>query len=194
VTTANDVKRVIKVAGIVVGVCVALVLAHLALIEVGREVVVVNEPTPTGVVHKARLWIVDEGKYSWIHPGSANAQWWIRHMDANPTVEIYRAGESRWYRAQPDPDAHARVHQLLREKYGIADVWVRLLEGTGTQSGIITGEKCKTVPIRPEPIGERQLGFGIGGRVERAEGDAALRGADKIHQLDYFGREIAGFL
>src|SRR5208282_3220792 len=27
-----------------------------------------------------------------------------------------------------------------------------------------------------------------------AEGDAALRGANKIHHLDYFGREIAGFL
>ena len=46
------------VVGIVVGVCVAYVLAHLALIEVGREVVVVSEPTPTGGVRKARLWIV----------------------------------------------------------------------------------------------------------------------------------------
>lgn len=38
---ANDVKRAIVVAAIVVGVCAAYVLAHLALIEVGREVVVV---------------------------------------------------------------------------------------------------------------------------------------------------------
>jgi hypothetical protein len=41
-------KRVILVAAIFVGVCVAYVLAHLALIEVGREVVVVHEPTPGG--------------------------------------------------------------------------------------------------------------------------------------------------
>jgi len=146
------VKKVIMVVGIVVGVCVAYVLAHLALIEVGREVVVVSEPTPTGVERKARLWIVDEGKYSWIHPGSANAQWWVQHMDANPFVEIYRGGESRWYRAQPDPEAHARVHQLLREKYGVADMWVRFLEGSDTQSGILNGEKCTTVPIRLEPV------------------------------------------
>jgi len=46
---------VIVVAGIVVGVCVAYVVAHLALIEVGGEVVVVYEPTPTGEVRKARL-------------------------------------------------------------------------------------------------------------------------------------------
>jgi len=146
------VKKIIIVLGIVVGVCVAYVLAHLALIEVGREVVVVSEPTPTGVLHKGRLWIVDEGKYSWIHPGSANARWWVQHMDANPFVEIYRGGESRWYRAQPDPEAHAKVHRLLREKYGVADVWVRFLEGSDTQSGIINGKKCTTVPIRLEPI------------------------------------------
>ena len=146
-------KQVIIVAGVVVAICVTYVLAHLALIEVGREVVVVYEPTPTGVVHKARLWIVDDGRYSWIHPGSANAQWWVRHMDANPIVEIYRGGESRRYRAIPDPEAHARVHQLLREKYGIADMWVRFLAGTDTRSGLLTwGEKCKTVPIRLEPI------------------------------------------
>ena len=146
-------RQVIIVTAIVVGVCAAYVLAHLALIEVGREVVVVHEPTPTGGVHKARLWIVDDGRYSWIHPGNANAQWWIRHMDAHPIVEIERGGEIRRYRALPDPEAHARVHQLLREKYGVADRWVRFLEGTDTRSGFLTwGERCKTVPIRLEPV------------------------------------------
>ena len=145
-------KKVIVIAAIVAGVCVAYVLGHLALIEVGREVAVVYEPTPTGAVHKARLWIVDEGPYSWIHPGNANAQWWVRHMDANSIVEIDRAGEIRRYRAMPDPAAHAKVHRLMREKYGVADMWVRFLSGTDTQSGFLTREKCKTVPIRLEPV------------------------------------------
>lgn len=146
-------KRAIIVAAIVVGVCVAYVLAHLALIEVGREVVVVHEPTPTGGVKKARLWIVDEGRYSWIHPGSANAVWWVQNMDAHPIVEIERGGKIMRYRATPDPEAHAKVHHLLREKYGVADRWVRLLAGTDAQSGLLTsGQKCKTVPIRLELI------------------------------------------
>lgn len=144
-------KQIMVAAVIVLGVCATYALAHLALIEVGREVVVVYEPTPTGAVHKARLWIVDDGPYSWIHPGNANARWWIRHMDANPIVEIDRGGETRRYRAQPDPEAHARVHQLLRERYGVADRWVRFLVGTDAHSGLLTwGEKCKTVPIRLE--------------------------------------------
>ena len=146
-------KRAIAIVAILVGVCVALALAHLALIEVGREVVVVHEPTPTGGVVRARLWIVDDGPHSWIHPGSANARWWVQHMDANSIVEVERGGQTRRYRAIPDPDAHAKVHQLLRQKYGVADWWVRFLAGTDTQSGLITrGEKCKTVPIRLELI------------------------------------------
>ena len=146
----------IVVALIAAGVCVAFVLAHLALIEVGREVVVVYEPTPTGGVRKARLWIVDQGPYSWIHPGSANARWWVQHMDANPIVEIYRHGQTQRYRATPDPNADPKVHQLLREKYGIADMWVRFLTGSDTRAGLINGKKCATVPIRLELVGSAQ--------------------------------------
>jgi hypothetical protein len=145
-------RRVIIVAAIVIGVCAAVVLAHMALIEVGREVVVVHEPTPTGGVRRARLWIVDEGRYSWIHPGNANARWWVQHMDAHPLVEMERGGKIRRYRATPDPAAHAKVHRLLREKYGVADWWVRYLSGTDTQSGLLTGRTCTTVPIRLEPV------------------------------------------
>lgn len=145
-------RRVITIVAILVGVCLALVLAHLALIEVGREVVVVHEPTPTAGVIRARLWIVDDGPYSWIHPGSANARWWVQHMDANSIVEVERGGQTRRYRETPDPDAHAKVHQLLRRKYGVADCWVRFLAGTDTQTGLLSRKKCNTIPIRLELI------------------------------------------
>lgn len=146
-------KQMMMVAATLIGVCVAYILAHLALIEVGREVVVVHEPTPTGAVNKTRLWIVDDGPYSWIHPGNVNARWWVQHMDARAVVEIDRSGETKQYHAQPDPAAHAKVHQLLRAKYDVADRWVRFLAGTDTRSGLLTwGEKCKTIPIRLEPV------------------------------------------
>jgi len=68
------VKRVIIVSAVLVGVCAAYVLAHLALIEVGREVVVVYEPTPAGGVHKARLRIIcgalGYGHCSWSDSGA----------------------------------------------------------------------------------------------------------------------------
>jgi hypothetical protein len=145
-------KKVLIVAASLVGFCIAYVLAHLALIEVGREVVVVHEPTPAGGVRRARLWIVDDGPYSWIHPGSANAVWWVRNMHAHPLVEVERGGQIRQYRATPDPADHAKVHRLMREKYGVADWWVRYLSGTDTQTGLLTRKKCTTVPIRLELV------------------------------------------
>jgi len=144
-------KKPIIVVGALAGLCVIYVLAHLALIEVGREVVVVYEPTPAGPTHRARLWIVDQGSRSWIHPGNANAHWWVAHMDANSYVGIERGGQTRRYHVVADPDSHATVHRLLRAKYGIADAWVRFLVGSDTRRGLITRIYCNTTPIRLEP-------------------------------------------
>jgi len=135
-------KRVIVVAAIVLGLCVAYALAHLALIEVGREVVILHKWAPGGAVHKTRLWIVDEGRYAWLHHGYPNSAW-IRRLETDAMVTLERRGRTRHYRARPDPQAHQRVHQLLRAKYGIADRWVRFITG-GT-------ERCSVVPVRLEP-------------------------------------------
>ena len=145
-------KKVAIAIAVVAGIIVALVAGQFALIEIGHEVAVVHEPTPSGAVHRSRLWIVDEGGVSWIHPGNANAQWWVEHMDAHSTVEVERAGVTRRYHARGDPAADPKVHQLMRAKYGIADRWVRFLTGTDSYAGALTGKKCTTTPIRLEPI------------------------------------------
>ena len=48
-------------------VVAALVLAHLVLIEVGREVVTLRTPGRDGELQQTRLWIVDDGASSWLH-------------------------------------------------------------------------------------------------------------------------------
>jgi hypothetical protein len=136
-------KRVIVAAAIVLGLCVAYAAAHLALIEVGREVVVLHKWTADGTEHNTRLWIVDEGRYSWLHHGYADSEW-IRRLATDPIVTIERDGRTRQYRAIPDPESHQRVHELLRQKYGIADWWVRFVTG-GT-------EHCPAVPVRLELV------------------------------------------
>ena len=145
--------KLITTIAVIAGVIAALVGAQFALIEIGKEVVVVHEPTPSGAIHRARLWIVDDGGVSWIHPGNANAQWWVQHMDANAIVEVERGGKTGRYRAQADPAADPKVHRLMRQKYGFADWWDRFLTGTDTYPGLLTGKNCTTVPIRLEPIG-----------------------------------------
>ncbi len=105
-------------------------------------------------MHKARLWIVNDGRYSWIHPGGASAQWWVcGTWTHNLSSRSKEAAKSDGIARYLDPDAHAKVHQLMREKYSVADMWVRFLEGTDTRSGLLTwGKNCKTVRIRIEPI------------------------------------------
>ena len=146
-------RKLITTIAVIAGVIAALVAAQFALIEIGKEVVVVHEPTPSGAIRRARLWIVDDGGVSWIHPGNANAQWWVQHMDANTIVEVERGGKTGLYRAHADPAADPKVHRLMRQKYGFADWWDRFLTGTDAYPGLLTGKNCTTVPIRLEPIG-----------------------------------------
>jgi hypothetical protein len=133
------VKRAAVVAAIVVCLCVAYVPAHLALIEVGREVIVLRTASPEEALLETRLWIVDDSGYAWIH-GAAESAWMLR-LKTDPIVEVERGGETRKYRAVPVPGPHDRVHELLREKYGLADWWVRFVGG---DEG--------SVPVRLEPL------------------------------------------
>ena len=114
---------------------VVYVLAHWALIEVGREVIVLRTEEPDGSWLETRLWIVDDGPVSWLHGGESR---WMHNLEARPIVEIVRGGERQRYRATPVPGPHPRVHELLRAKYGVADRWVRF----------VGPDKESTMPVR----------------------------------------------
>jgi len=98
-------KRFAIILAAILGLGVAYVLAHWALIE-------------------GRLWIVDDGGVSYLHGGDSG---WMHNLKARPIVEVERGGETRRYRAVPVPGPHPRIHELLRAKYGIADRWVRFV-------------------------------------------------------------------
>ena len=78
--------------------------------------------TPDGLQHV--VWIVDEGASSWLHSAGAD---WLARFEGDPVVELERAGAVRRYRAHAAPGPHPEVDRLLREKYGLADRWVRTL-------------------------------------------------------------------
>ena len=120
-------------------VATILVIAHLALIEIGREVVTLRTQRPDGSWQETRLWIVDDGVSSWLHSGGAD---WLARFEGDPIVELERAGEIRRYRAHAVPGPHPPVDRLLREKYGIADRWVRF----------VAPDNEGTVAVRLDPI------------------------------------------
>jgi hypothetical protein len=131
-------KRIATALAAVIGLGIAYVLAHWALIEVGREVIVLRTENPDGAWLESRLWIVDEGGFPYLH-GADSA--WMRNLKERPTVEVVRAGETHRYRAIVVPGPHPAIHELLRAKYGIADRWVRFV-----------GREKNAAPVRLEII------------------------------------------
>jgi hypothetical protein len=117
-------RRIAIVLAATFGVGGVYVLAHWALIEFGREVIVLRTENPDGGWLETRLWIVDDGNLSWLHGGDSG---WMRNLRRRPTVEIERAGETHRYRAEAVPGPHPKLHELLRAKYGMADRWVRFV-------------------------------------------------------------------
>ena len=133
-------RRVLVALGVAIALVVAYVLAHWALIEIGREVVVLRTEEADGSWYESRLWIVDDDGAAWLH-GDRGSRW-EQNLAARPVVEVVRHGETHRYRAVPVPGPHPRIDALLREKYGIADVWVR----------VVAGDRETTTPVRLERI------------------------------------------
>jgi hypothetical protein len=125
--------------GILVALAVVAVAAQFALIEIGREVVTLRTQRPDGTRWETRLWIVDDGGSPWLHSAGER---WRKRFEGDPMIELERDGEIRRYRAHAVPGPHPRVDELLREKYGIADRWVRLIAPCGED----------TVPVRLDPV------------------------------------------
>jgi hypothetical protein len=132
------IRKIALGAVTLVVVAAAVVLGHLALIEIGREVVTLRTQRPDGTWHATRLWVVDDAGSTWLHSGGAD---WAKRFEGDPIVELERGGEIRRYRAHAVPGPHSRIDELLREKYGVADRWVRFLAPDNDQ----------VLPVRLDP-------------------------------------------
>lgn len=132
-------RRALVALGVLLVAAGMLVVGHLALIEIGREVVTLRTPLPDGGWEQTRLWIVDHDGVPWLHSAGED---WVRRFDGDPLVELERHGEVRRYRGHAVPGPHPEIDRALREKYGWADRWVRLL--APCDEGV--------VPVRLEPL------------------------------------------
>jgi hypothetical protein len=142
-------RRFVVVLAAAFGACMIYVLAHWALIEVGREVIVLRTQNADGGWLETRLWIVDDGGFSWLHGADSR---WMRNLRERPIVEIERGGETHRYLAQPVRGPHPRLHELLRAKYGIADWWVRTI---GPDNEATTPVRLESVDVTSEPVAQQ---------------------------------------
>ena len=109
--------------------------------ELGGEVVTLrtHDGRKTAETH---LWVVDDGGFQYLRAGNPSSGWLAR-IQADPDVVVERNGVATRYHAVPvagDATQPARVHSLMREKYGIADRIVSVL-----------GDRTKSVAVRLEP-------------------------------------------
>jgi hypothetical protein len=129
--------------GIVVVLAAGFVASVLLASEGGEEIVVLRTIDAGGSPVETRLWVVDDGGSAWLRSG-ARGSGWLRRIEANPRVELERSGRTARMRAVliRDPVARNRIHALMREKYGFADVWIAL-----------TRDAAGSVAVRLEPDG-----------------------------------------
>jgi hypothetical protein len=95
------------------------------------DVAIVRTRDAAGAPLETHVWPAEEGGAIWLEAATPERPW-LRHVEANPEVELVQDGTARRYRATPAPGAqgHARIRSLLRAKYGWRDAWVGLLQDT----------------------------------------------------------------
>ncbi|MEZ5557965.1 MAG: hypothetical protein R3E86_05385 [Pseudomonadales bacterium] len=111
---------------------VVLALGALAgsflLASESGEVVVLETRDAQGESHETRVWVVDHGGFQWLRTGNPQSQWLAR-LRANDVVSVTRNGVTRQYRAEPQEDTTTRatINDLVMEKYGLAERFLRAL-------------------------------------------------------------------
>jgi hypothetical protein len=118
--------------GLGLGLVALLGFAATTLVALeGREVVVVRTHDADGEEHTTRTWIADAEGASWIEAANPERPF-LQDVVRTSTLVLDRGGASHRCRASvlPNPTGHARIRELLAEKYGWADRWVALVADT----------------------------------------------------------------
>jgi len=94
-------------------------------------VAVIETRDPAGGVRSTHVWYVEPDGELWLEAGTPENSW-FQDAHADPTIVFRANGRTEGYLAEPvdDPRGHPRIRLLMREKYGIRDVWVGLLFDT----------------------------------------------------------------
>tara|TARA_R110002072_G_scaffold1780_11_gene14882 strand:- start:15549 stop:15953 length:405 start_codon:yes stop_codon:yes gene_type:complete len=119
------------------GVLVSCVLIFAVVERMAAErveVVELHAKGPSGEIITTRLWIVDEGGKQYLRVGADGSGWFSR-LEANNNIQLTRGGETRDYRAVPDPTKSDAVNRAMQDKYTWGDTFIGSLFG-GRQGSI----------------------------------------------------------
>ena len=119
-----------RLVALVAGTTAAIgVITWLALESSG--VAVLRTQTADGSWRATRVWYAEQGGTLWIEAATPEREF-VRDLGRTPEVEAVVDGKSSRYRAEvvDAPSGHETIRGLLREKYGLRDRWIGLLQDT----------------------------------------------------------------
>jgi len=99
-------------------------------LEASDVAVLVTERPDGGVRETHVWWVAEEGAL--LLEAATPERAWLAEAVAAGEVELERDGRRERFRVERSdgPEGHARIRALLREKYGLRDAWVGLLQDT----------------------------------------------------------------
>jgi len=113
--------------GILLGIA-AGVFALQTLASERIEVIELHTGDQAGDEVITRLWIIDDGDFSYLRTGADGSGWFDRVL-ANGEIQVTRNGETQRYTVVQRPDKSEHINALMRQKYGWGDAFMGLLVG-----------------------------------------------------------------
>jgi reactive intermediate/imine deaminase len=110
-------------------------------LEAGDVAVLVTK-RPGGGARETHVWWAADGDALQLEAATPERAWLAEALAAGE-VELERGGRRERFRVERSdgPEARARIRALLREKYGLRDAWVGLLQDTS-----------RSVAVRLSPV------------------------------------------
>jgi len=128
----------LRKALITLALALALVAAFFTSIivssETAGEVVTVITTRADGDTRSTRLWVVDDGGHAWLRAGVGRVAW-VEQAEAAGELDMVRDGATATYGVEvlEDATSRARIHALMRAKYGARDRYIDLIrDGAGS--------------------------------------------------------------
>ncbi len=101
-------------------------------------VAVIQTRSADGTPRTTRVWYVQPDGELWLEAGRPDSPW-LLDLLRDPWVRFSSDGGTELYDAEPREglEAHVRIRNLLRAKYGVRDIWINLLADTSNSVAVL---------------------------------------------------------
>ena len=102
------------------------------------DVAVLATQRPDGGTRETHVWWAAYADAIWVEAATPERAWLAEAL-ASGEVGLTRDGHGERFRVEsaPGSEAHTRVRTLLRQKYGLRDAWVGLLQDTSRSVAVL---------------------------------------------------------